>query len=224
MRGFHAPSPVYILRLHLGNSASSGIMATMRITITLATLLLLITGLSAYAGDTTVRGEIGKGPSLPEATLEQYEESMAVTDSCKAYNYTNIHYDCDCMGMKFLELRLSKGPDANAFWLKEEAKRKCPNVPEVAGLMYSRCLHWAPTHQGENYEEFCTCYGNEFAKIYSTNPDDNQLVVEDQMIRALGKCNVNAQNERKQDLKAFVERMKKDGNYDVLFPGASESK
>ena len=175
----------------------------------------------AQSNDTTVRGVVGGSTQIPDATPEQIEESFQVADSCKTYSYTNTHYDCDCVGMKFLDLRRKEGDKVIAATLISKAQLKCPNAPAMAGVIYERCLTWAPMERGEDYEEFCSCYGSEFAKIYAKYPSDNQLVREYQMTRALTGCNVNSVNRQKQDMQKMVKKLKADGIYDDLLPGAA---
>lgn len=177
----------------------------------------------AIAEDASVRGVIGKEKKIAPATPEQMEEAFKVSDECKAYDYTNTHYDCDCIGMTFLELRRKAGNAVQAFQLKETAKKKCPNAPQMAGMIYTRCLAWAPSRLGEDYNAFCGCYGSEFAKIYAKNPSENQLVREYQMTRALTACNIGQVNQRKQDAQKMVRKLKQDGIYDELLPGAALS-
>lgn len=159
----------------------------------------------------------------PKITDEQIEESFQVADKCKVYNYTNDHYDCDCVGMNFLKLRQRAGDEVPAAELVSKAQMKCPNTPAMAGMIYKRCLTWAPMERGEDYEEFCSCYGSDFARIYSRYPSDDQLIREYQMTRALSNCNVNSVNQVKQDLQKMVKKLRSDKIYDELMPGAALS-
>ena len=98
---------------------------------------------------------------------------------------TFMRYDCDCVGMTFLELRRKKGPKADGYWINYEAQRKCPNGPAMAGAIYSDCLKWAPFQRGEDYKTFCSCYGSNYGKLYSKNPSDSLLVAEAQKTQAM---------------------------------------
>jgi hypothetical protein len=166
------------------------------------------------------KGQIGSDKKQPPYTNQQLDEALKVSDSCKAYSYTSLHYDCDCVGMTYLELRRKKGSNASAYWLQDAAQRKCPNAPAMAGKIYSECLGWAPFQRGEDYEEFCGCYGSTYAKIYSKNPSENLLVSESQMTEAMKECNVNSVNVREQERDAFVKQLKEKGTYKKLFPSA----
>lgn len=176
----------------------------------------------SFAEEVPFRGQIGNPTKLKPYTDKDLEEALKISDECKAYDRTNIRYDCDCVGMTFLDLRRQKGENAQDYWLREEARRKCPNTPAVAGKIYTECLEWAPSQRGEDYQEFCTCYGSTFAKIYSKNPSDDLLITEAQTMKAMEICNVNAVNTREQDEKALIQKLKDQKLYDKLFPGAKD--
>lgn len=194
----------------------------------LCLFLFLFSGLpfaavAADGDDLSSRGSLDfSEKKLPPATTRQFEEALAISDSCKAYTYTNKHYDCDCVGMKFLDMRREKGDDASAYWLREDAQKACPNKPAMAGEMYQRCLLWNIGQRGNDADSFCSCYGSEFAKVYGRNPSENQLVIEAQMVTALKKCDVGSINRRKQDAQALVKQLKEKGMYDQLFPAAPD--
>ena len=169
-----------------------------------------------------VRGQIGKGTRLPLYSDKDLDEALKISDDCKAYDRTNTRYDCDCVGMTYLDLRRQQGEKGDSYWMRETARRKCPNAPAMAGKVYSQCIQWAPSQRGEDYDAFCACYGSTFAKIYSKNPSDNLVVAEAQNIKAMESCNVNAVNVRAQDRDAFVNTLKQNNLYDKLFPGAKD--
>jgi hypothetical protein len=175
---------------------------------------------SSQAQENVVRGVIGAPDTLNRMTDEQIEEALRVTDNCKQYGSMSEYYDCDCLGMSFLEIRRKKGDKYSAFFIEEEAKRKCPNTPSVAGKIYSQCLEWAPRQRGEDYEPFCACYGSSFAKLFGKNPRDNVWIIEAQMTEAMQECDVNAPNERAKDRAALIQDLKGSGLYEQLFPSA----
>lgn len=163
-----------------------------------------------------------KAKKLPPITPEQLDEAFAITDQCKAYTYTNTLYNCDCMGLKFLNLRRSKGDAADAFWLKETAKKFCANKTEIAGSFYTRCMTWAPESRGEDAESFCACYATNFSKIFAKAPSENQLIREAQMTKAMSMCDPSAPDKRNKEMRAMIDDIKRKGQYEKLFPGASE--
>lgn len=186
-------------------------------------LFVLLIPLASHAEDNLPRGQVvDKEKSLPNYTNAELEEALKVSDDCKAYDYTNERYDCDCVGMTYLTLRRQQGQKAQSFTLSDAARRKCANGPSMAGKVYSQCMQWAPARRGDDYQEFCACYGSTFAKAFVKNPSDNLVVSEAQTVQAMESCNVNAVNVRNQDRDAFVQKLKDNKTYDQLFPGAKD--
>ena len=182
------------------------------------TLILFPT--TSFAAENLAKGRLGKIENILPLTGEIIDEALQITDECKTQPFTNTRYDCDCVGMTFLEMRRKRGLEESGFWIREDAQRKCPNKPAMAGKIYSECIAWAPLQRGEDYEEFCACYGSNFAQLYGKNPSENLIVVEAQMTVAMSKCNVNSVNERLQARDAFIRKLKESGTYYQLFPGA----
>jgi hypothetical protein len=189
--------------------------------LTLFTLCLISS--ASFAEDGVAKGKFAKDAKLKPYTNQQLDEAVKISDSCKAYDYTSIRYDCDCVGLKFLELRRKRGDGASQFELTQTAQQKCPNTPSVAGKIYTECTGWAPRQRGEDYQEFCSCYGSTYAKLFAKNPSEDLNVVESQMTRAMSSCNVNAVNVRAQERDEFIEKLKEKKVYDILFPGANEN-
>jgi len=187
----------------------------------LTALFILFPSLS-FASENAAKGSIGVGEKLLPLTNEMLAEAIELSDGCKSNKNTDTFYECDCVGITFLELRRKRGMQESSFWVREEALRKCPNRPAIAGKIYSECLGWASIQRGEDYESFCACYGSNYAKIFGQNPTDNILVIEAQMIAAMNKCNPNSENERLQNRDAFIQQLKDNGTYDALFPGAKK--
>lgn len=189
-------------------------------------LVLLITFMyiPTSSADYVVRGQVGKNEKLIPYTDEQLDEALQVSDECSAYNYTKTHYDCDCVGITFLKLRQKKGDKEDTFSLREEAQKKCPNGPNMAGDMYDQCMGWAKYTRPSDYKAFCRCYSSAFANRFVKNPSENLDVIEAHMVTAMTSCHVNAENERVQDRAAFIKKLKENGTYDRLFPGALPDK
>ena len=188
------------------------------------TLLMLCSPVSFAADTGVVRGQVGDSKKLPIYTDEELEEALAVSDECSGDDYWSLHYDCSCVGLNFLELRRRRGAEADSLTLKAEAQRKCPNAPAMAGKVYNECMHWAPAQRGDDYEEFCECYGSTYGRIYKRNPvSGNLLVSELQMTEAMSKCNVNEVNVKAQERAAFIKKLKENGSYEKLFPSAESN-
>lgn len=185
-------------------------------------LLVCLVPSVSFAEQQMVRGKLEQDKKRPAYTDKELDEALKISDDCKAYDRSNVRYDCDCVGMRFLDLRRKQGDAADSYWLRREARLKCPNAPAMAGKVYTECMQWAPAQRGEDYQEFCACYGSTFAKLFSQNPSDSLLVNDAQTVKAMTSCNVNAVNVRIQDRDAFVKQLKDSKIYDKLFPGAKD--
>lgn len=163
----------------------------------------------------------GKEKKLPPITAEQLDEAFAVYDECAANRLATTRYDCECVGMRYLDLRREKGPLSVPYDLKNAARKYCTNTADVAGMIYERCLAWAPRERTD-YERFCTCYANNYARRFSKNPSDSLLVQEAQMTASLSQCDAGWVTKERLERRDLVEQLKEKGLYNLLFPGAIE--
>ncbi len=185
---------------------------------------LVLSASFAYAEEQVKpRGYVpfGKEKKLPPITSEQLDESLAIYDECVANKVATTRYDCDCVGMRYLDLRRERGPLALAYDLKIAARHDCPNAPDVAGMMYERCLSWAPRERTD-YERFCSCYASNYARRFSKNPSGSLLVQEAQMTASLSECDAGWVTKERLERRDLVEQLKERGLYKLLFPGAIE--
>lgn len=176
---------------------------------------------SFAADDFLPRGYLPSDKELPTATPEQIDEALVVTLQCKNSLSSRIYYDCDCSGMKFLELRQQYGDSANATSLLIQAQRACPNSADVAGLSLKQCETWAKAGRPYNYKEFCSCFASEFARLYEHNTTDNEMVRESQMTHAYSLCDGGRDLNERLAKQTIVEQFKKSGLFKLLFPGAN---
>ena len=84
-------------------------------------LFVLLMPSVSFAEEQMVRGQLEQTKKLPAYTDKELEEALKISDDCKAYDRTNTRYDCDCVGMKFLDLRRQQGEKASFYWLRETA-------------------------------------------------------------------------------------------------------
>ena len=171
------------------------------------------------------RGQIQKDhkKDLPPATPEQVDEALDVSQVCRTYEHYENYYDCDCMGMKFLELRRKNGDGVERHVLENQVRKMCPNTAGAAGLIYQRCLAWAPKEVGLNYESFCHCYGKEYSALYAKNPTDNQNIREAQLTSSLTKCGLGDISQQDAAHSDWLDKLRAMGLYKKLFPGADKS-
>ncbi|HNS45098.1 MAG TPA: hypothetical protein PKH37_07725, partial [Alphaproteobacteria bacterium] len=107
----------------------------------LVLLLAILFCAPAFAEDAP-RGVLPSGKTddvLKDAKPEQIEEALRISAQCRDTDYLRTYYDCDCLGMKFLELRKERGDVVSETILLIEAERSCPNSVDVAGRTFDQC-------------------------------------------------------------------------------------
>ncbi len=169
----------------------------------------------------TGRPPIGNlfGPrKVPPPTPAQIDESIALHDQCKSENMISKYYDCDCLSADFLQRR-RLNPDEQQYSLVDQSRRNCANKVDIAGTSYERCIGWAPQLRGD-YEEYCQCYANSFAKNFARNPTDSVRGREIMMTQALNSCTNGNELAEKRYRQNLINRLKEQGVYETLFPGA----
>lgn len=154
-----------------------------------------------------------------EPTQAQIDEAFSVGNSCKSYDTVRDYYDCECLSANFLELR-TRNPDAKQDNLITSARKRCANTAGIAGDSYNRCLSWATTTR-DDYERYCTCYANTFARTFAKGPTDSIRGREMQMTYALNQCSTGTEIQQELARQRAVEQLKNQGAYDRLFPGAT---
>lgn len=163
-----------------------------------------------------------KNKLLPPATVDQVDVSLHLSQQCWQYKHSEAHYDCDCVGMKALDM-LRADPKISYNSLLVNAQLACPNTAGTAGQTYERCLAWAPREIGENYKAFCECYGNTYANLYGKNPSDSPNLREANMVSALTSCKLGDIAQQQSRHTSWIEKLKAQGLYKILFPSAVDA-
>lgn len=159
------------------------------------------------------------GPKkIPPPTPDQIDESIALYDQCKKEDMISKYYDCDCLSADFLQRR-RLNPNEQQYVLVDQSRRQCANKVDIAGGSYQSCISWAPQLRGD-YEQYCQCYANSFAKNFAKNPTDSVRGREIMMTRALTGCNNGNELAEKRARQNLINRLKQQGVYESLFPGA----
>lgn len=194
--------------------------------VAILSILAVVFVCSAAFAQEAPRGVLpsNKKSDIFDSTPEQIDEALKISFQCKNGEYLRTYYDCDCLGMKFLELRKERGEHIAATPLLIEAQKLCPNSADVAGRTLGQCTVWSRTMRPYNYEEFCNCFASEFAKQYQRNTSDNPYVREAQMTNAYIKCDKGQQLNERLDKQKDIERLKKEGMYEKMFPLPSDNR
>lgn len=96
-------------------------------------------------------------------------EASQFGEMCRNEGDMRNYYDCRCMAIKYLDARIEFGPEVGPSFVKTALVKAndCKDATGIAGRIYERCLldiNNAPTHLDP--EEYCSCYGNTFAKYF----------------------------------------------------------
>lgn len=200
----------------------------MRLTFLTMLLLTLTSFAPALAQSSPAPATRGTIPdtrvtSLPEPSSAEIREANDVGRICATSNERD-YFDCDCVSLQYLQKRMAHKAMSRSFNVveaKDEAKRACPNSAAVAGRGYNSCMSWAPRMR-KDFESFCECYGNAYAKSFADKPaisiQENKAV----MAQALKQCDAGAPVTARINRNARIQEMEKQGRYDEMFPSAAD--
>lgn len=163
--------------------------------------------------------------TLGQPAQAELKQAEAVGDICRNSNERD-YFDCDCVTLNYLQgLMTSKAmqQQPDQYTLKDAAKKSCATTPPIAGRGYANCMTWAPKVR-QDYEEFCTCYGNAYAKEFARNPATTIRGNEQVMAAALQSCNAGAPVMQRMNRNARLNEMKEQGIYEQMFPNARTEK
>lgn len=210
----------------------------MRLLALLALLFLVWTPLAAaQSGDAPAnnRAETVDAPrgmlkkpkptdSVLLATPDQIDEALQVTQDCQAASFSTTFFDCDCVGMKFLENRLKYGEQKTSVYLLTLSRKSCPNSAGLAGSTLTQCETWAAPMRPRDFKPFCACFANRLGRTYERNPSMNEMVREYQMTEAFSFCDHGSFGQGRIDRDNTIRDLIKQGLYDKLFPSAAEDR
>lgn len=108
---------------------------------------------------------------------DMQDELLAEMDQihgiCAANKSYSAYYDCDCIGVKFLDRRLMRGPQIGSTNLMFDVSKECVNSTSIAGHEFQRCLqrmHYLGDKMKERIYEMCECASNKYALAYAETP------------------------------------------------------
>ena len=165
-----------------------------------------------------IPGKVFGQKKAPPPTPDQIDEAIGIYDECKASEMANKYYNCDCVSADFLQSRTEQ-PNEASYNILMASRKKCANTVDIAGSSYERCLTWAPRLKND-YEEYCGCYANNFAKNFAKSPTDSIRGREIMMTNALNGCNNSNEIEERRARQNMINQLKKQGLYEALFPSA----
>lgn len=157
----------------------------------------------------------------PKLNLAQIDEALDVTKQCYASDYMNAHFDCDCLGMTFLEYRQEEAGTYRTILLSR-AQQKCPNSAGVAGVTYGQCQGWAQVSRPYDYKDFCACVANHYAKLYQFHTSNEAWAREKQLTQAYVECDQGKMLQDRLQQEKKIKEAQERGDYYQLFPGAEK--
>lgn len=127
-------------------------------------------------------------PDMQEELLKETDYARSL---CNANTIFATYQDCDCIAVKFLDNRLSRGPGKHTYTILNEVATECVNQPAIAGNEYKTCLERMSTYDPKyavRIDEMCACTGKEVAKNYADSPGNSLRYQSRLTVAAQKKC------------------------------------
>ncbi len=131
---------------------------------------------------------------LSDVPDEFLTEASKFGETCRNHHEMPLYYDCRCMGVKFLDARIELGPDASHSEVQDQLGKACKDGTGIAGQIYKNCFNdFLNAPKELDPEEYCSCFGNTFAKLFEDWPSRLSRRAE---IALRSKAQVMCQNPR----------------------------
>ena len=111
-------------------------------------------------------------PEPYKDTPQEYlEEVEAFYNKCQSDSRFYQFYNCQCLSVKYLDERIKSGPRRVQNSIVLALQRECKDGAYAAGVEYERCMKNRTLlfARGKTPEEYCACFGNQYAKLYEEN-------------------------------------------------------
>ncbi len=129
-------------------------------------------------------------PAPAVVSEAQIATAQAAQNLCESSSQMRTHYDCTCIGAQSLETLRRMRLEQLSFTQENAIQKRCPNMTDVAGNMFTRCMSWGVLNK-KTQESFCECYANRYALSFARNATDNNTQREEMMTAALNACNIS---------------------------------
>lgn len=104
---------------------------------------------------------------LKDIPDEYIEEAIAFGRECSSDPQMQLYFDCRCMTVKYLDRRIELGKDAHFSAVRLGVGPQCADGTGIAGQLFEGCKgRYSQIPAGKDPEDFCSCYGNTYAKLY----------------------------------------------------------
>lgn len=94
------------------------------------------------------------------------EEAEAFRETCSSDRLYFLHYDCACLSQEYEAERLERGPQEHESGIILAINKKCADAEEAKKELIASCLDASLTSEDPPNEEFCTCYGETYQRIW----------------------------------------------------------
>lgn len=113
---------------------------------------------------------------LPDDMKDEIlKDAEYAVNLCEKHQTFSVFQDCDCIGMKIIDARITSGPDMPVNNLLHMVSRLCTNKPAITGFYYDRCHVQAMQYNISEPErkEYCLCVGKKVADTYALYPHNS---------------------------------------------------
>lgn len=105
-------------------------------------------------------------PSFADVPDEYLQEALEYSTFCEANDLMRQYYDCECLGMRFLDERTELGPTVARDTIRFSLSNECRDATEASGMAYTACMKTTSTMSpGTDPEKYCECVGNTYSKL-----------------------------------------------------------
>lgn len=102
--------------------------------------------------------------SYKDVPEEAMMDAQNFFEFCESQPRYSEHYDCRCMGARYLDERIKAGPNVSRAQIMIGLSGECINVPGAAGHGYNHCLQYGQRNYDGSMDpdEFCQCVGRNY--------------------------------------------------------------
>ena len=120
-----------------------------------------------FSPSSTENASASKPSNVFSNVIATHPEAKSVYEECTSSKDFRNSVDCQCLAVKFAELRSKQGPQSNrSFLIAEICQRGCRNVQAQMRLEYEKCVLGSGfNHEGFPQEEYCKCYAETYGNL-----------------------------------------------------------
>ena len=102
---------------------------------------------------------------VPQSVLDDAQDFFRY---CEVSASLKSHYQCQCWAKRYLDEAINLGPGYQRDDVVRVINNDCLDIPRMAGMSFEQCVGQSFVKpDGKSMEEYCECYGNEYARNIS---------------------------------------------------------